>query len=140
MALLRSFSSAPVSRGWARETPDIVSATIIFDAPVARQQLPPWQTDAFYTSHTEWQKDLPANTIPGFASAMPPNHRLVLISGKNFHEEMSAFSQALDEAGLAHAFLSRPHMMHHWNSGWIEHGLSTLLAIGNSVPGYLRGC
>ena len=111
----------------ARSIPDIVSATIIFDAPVAREHLPPWGTDAFYANDTEWQRDLPANTIQSFASAMPTSHQLVLISGEGFHDEMRTLSQALDEAGLAHAFLPRPHMKHHWNSGWIEEGLNTLL-------------
>ena len=111
----------------ARAIPDIVSATIIFDAPVVREQLPPWGTDAFYASDAEWQRDLPANTIQSFVSAMPASHQLVLISGDVFHEEMLTFSQALDEAGLTHTFLPRPHMKHHWNSGWIEEGLNALL-------------
>ena len=127
-AVLVGFSKSGLG-AWniARATPDIVSATIIFDAPVARQQLPPWETDAFYANDTEWRTDLPANTIQSFTSAMPANHQLVLIAGANFHEEMSTLSQALDEAGLAHAFLRRPEMTHHWNSGWIEEGLNTLL-------------
>ena len=52
---------------------------------------------------------------------------LVLISGGSFFDEMCTLSLAMDEAGIAHAFLPRPHLKHHWNSGWIEEGLSEML-------------
>ena len=32
----------------ARTIPDLISGTIIFDAPVAREALPPWGTGSFY--------------------------------------------------------------------------------------------
>ena len=69
----------------ARTLPDCVSATIIFDAPVARDQLPPWGTQAFYTDDAAWQKDLPLRTIQAFDSALPKAHRLILISGQSFN-------------------------------------------------------
>jgi len=107
----------------ARAIPDLVSTTIIFDAPVTREQLPSWDARPFYADNAAWLADLPSRTIRDFHSAMPTTHQLILISGEGFHEEMCTLSLALDEAGLAHAFLPRPHMKHHWNSGWIEEGL-----------------
>jgi pimeloyl-ACP methyl ester carboxylesterase len=110
----------------ARTIPDRVRATIIFDAPVAREQ-PEWDIGAFYAEDAAWQDDLPIRTIREFEAAMPAPHQLILISGEVFHEEMCAFSRELDRAGLAHAFLPRPHLKHQWNSGWIEEGLNSLI-------------
>ncbi len=110
----------------ARTIPDCISATIIFDSPVARRKLHPAGAAAFYPDDTAWQADLPVSMIQEFATAMQRTHQLVLISGERFHEEMSNLSQSLRDAGIAHAFLPRPHMRHHWNSGWIDQGLKEL--------------
>jgi pimeloyl-ACP methyl ester carboxylesterase len=117
----------------ARTIPDRISATIIFDAPVARRQMHPAGAAAFYPDDAAWQADLPLCTIHEFGAAMPTAHRLVLISGEEFHQEMSVLSQSLRDAGLDHAFLAQPDMRHHWNSGWIEKALKELLE--PSVPG-----
>lgn len=115
----------------ARTIPDLVAGTIIFDAPVARHQLPPWGTRPFYVNNSAWQADLPICTIRQFAQVMPGSHHLILIAGANFNEEMSTLSQALLQIGSKHIFLDRPAMKHHWNSGWIEEGLRTLLPAGD---------
>jgi pimeloyl-ACP methyl ester carboxylesterase len=111
----------------ARTIPDLVQATIIFDAPVAREQLPPWETAAFYDSDESWRKDLPIHLVEEFQSAMPPDHSLVLISGEGFHDEMCALSRAASDIELDHVFLSRPHQTHNWQSGWIDEGLAAIL-------------
>ena len=111
----------------ARMIPDLVSGTIIFDAPVARKRLPPWGTAPFYGDDRTWQDDLPICTTQEFAQVMPHSHRLVLIAGAAFHEEMRALSQALLQIGCEHVFLDRWDTKHDWNSGWLEEGLSVLL-------------
>lgn len=115
----------------ARTIPELVSGTIIFDAPAARRQLPPWGTRSFYVDDRTWQADLPICTIHQFAQAMPDSHRLILIAGADFHEDMHTMSKALLQAGSKHALLDRPHMKHRWDSGWIEEGLSILLEYDN---------
>ena len=107
----------------ARRIPERVSGTIIFDAPMARESLPPWGTAPFYADDAAWQKDLPLRTCAQFQEAVHPHHRLVLISGTGFHDEMCTLSGRLIKIGLPHAFLPRPELRHHWNSGWIEEGL-----------------
>lgn len=111
----------------ARTIPDLVAGTIIFDAPVARESLPSWGTVPFYEDDSSWQEDLPLHTIDMFQTVMPDIHQLVLISGPVFHDEMCRLSGELTKIGLRHAFLSRPHLKHHWNSGWIEEGLNELV-------------
>lgn len=107
----------------ARVIPDRVAATVIFDAPMVRLQKPPWGTDPFYADDAAWQMDVPALTIPEFRAAVPAAHRLVLISGANFHDEMVAMAGALTAQGVSPVFLPRPDLRHHWNSGWLEEGL-----------------
>ena len=101
-------------------------ATIIFDAPVAREEVPPWDAAAYYPDRDTWLADLPIRHIAAFKAALPAEHRLVLISGASFHGEMAALSSALTAAGVGHHFLSRPRRKHHWNSGWIEEALPLL--------------
>jgi pimeloyl-ACP methyl ester carboxylesterase len=108
----------------ARRIPELVSGTIIFDSPVARQELPSWGTAPFYADDASWQEDLPLNTIDEFQAVVPETHQLVLISGPGFHDEMCQLSEALSTRACKHAFLARPHLKHHWNSGWIEEGLN----------------
>lgn len=110
----------------ARAIPERVAATIIFDGPVARQVLPPWGAAPFYADDAAWQRDLPLNTLAEFQAAVPAPHRLVLISGRSFHQEMETLSLALGSAAVQHTFLPRPTMEHHWNAGWIEEGLNRL--------------
>lgn len=116
----------------ARQLPELVTATIIFDAPVARDTLPPWGTAPFYKDDADWQVDLPLRTCEQFKVAMRTDHRLVLISGAAFHPEMCTLSETLSGMGLAHMFLSRPDMTHHWNAGWIEEGVNVV--IGKVAP------
>lgn len=106
--------------------PDRVAATVIFDAPVARETIPPWETADFYPTPVSWLADLPVRQVADFKAALPPTHRLILISGANFPDEMAALSHALMAANAKHTFLPRPHLKHHWNSGWIEDGLGVL--------------
>lgn len=110
----------------ARTIPNLVAATLIFDAPVARNELPPWGTGPFYEDDASWQKDLPLRSVQEFAAAMPASHQLVLISGTGFREEMAQLSRALTQLGHKHIYLDRPTMKHHWNSGWIEEGLNEI--------------
>jgi pimeloyl-ACP methyl ester carboxylesterase len=106
--------------------PERVSATILFDVPVARERLPPWGTAPFYADDAEWQRDLPIRDVARFADAVPRSHRLVLISGRSFHDEMSALARVLATTAISHVFLPRPAMVHHWQAGWIEEGLRAL--------------
>jgi pimeloyl-ACP methyl ester carboxylesterase len=112
----------------ARSLPERVAGTLIFDAPTGRQDLPSWGTAPFYADHAAWLEDLPARTIAAFRDAMPPEHRLVLISGAAFHADMQDLAARLTQAGVPHLFLPRPTLRHHWNSGWLEEGLLRLLA------------
>lgn len=111
----------------ARTIPERIEATVIFDAPVAREELPPWGTAPYYPDRERWLADLPIRHIADFKAAFPDGHRLVLISGANFYNEMSALSCALTAADAEHEFLPRPYLKHHWNSGWIEEALNILL-------------
>lgn len=141
IAQIRAFNVSPVILvgfsksglgAWniARAIPDLISGTIIFDAPVARESLPPWGTAPFYRDDESWQQDLPLRTVRSFRSVMPETHRLVLISGAGFHDEMCQLSNELTRVGSRHSFLSRPHLKHHWNSGWIGEGLNELVEQG----------
>ncbi|MCD8481861.1 MAG: glycoside hydrolase family 55 protein [Verrucomicrobia bacterium] len=58
-----------------------VHATVMFDAPVARLKLPPWDTATFYRDDADWQQDLPINTLHSFAASRTSEHKLILISG-----------------------------------------------------------
>ncbi|MFU8781299.1 MAG: hypothetical protein ACNA71_09815 [Kiritimatiellia bacterium] len=111
----------------ARRMPDLVTGTIIFDAPVERDTLPPWGTAPFYKDDAAWQADLPLRTCEQFKSVMPLHHRLVLISGSGFHDEMCKLSDKLSCIGLEHIFLPRPDMKHNWNGGWIEEGVHQVI-------------
>ncbi|OGV51649.1 MAG: hypothetical protein A2X49_13955 [Lentisphaerae bacterium GWF2_52_8] len=67
-------------------------------------------------------------SIEDFRAKVPDKHKLLLVSGKGFHDEMSSFSKALLETGLQHTFLPRPGLKHHWQSGWLEESLKILHA------------
>ena len=103
-----------------------VMATVIFDAPVARLRLPPWKTGDFYQGDADWQADLPILHIDCFKAGLPPSHRLLLMAGAHFHDEMVALSRALDDKAVAHTFCPAPLRPHHWQSGWIDEALSRL--------------
>ncbi|HOF17893.1 MAG TPA: hypothetical protein PK082_03210 [Phycisphaerae bacterium] len=105
-----------------------VAATVVFDAPVARLKLPPWDTEPFYAGDEDWLADLPMANAATVRQTLPQSHRLILISGEGFHDEMEAFSRRLDELGLGHVFLPRPRMKHHWNSGWLAEAIAALRA------------
>jgi pimeloyl-ACP methyl ester carboxylesterase len=111
----------------ARTIPDLTSCTIIFDAPVARNELPPWGTGPFYATDGAWKEDLPIRSVKRFHVAMADTHSLILIAGHNFRDETWTLSQSLSEIGHRHVFLDYPGMKHHWNSGWIEEGLGKIL-------------
>jgi hypothetical protein len=106
-----------------REIPELISGTIIFDAPVAREELPPWGTSPFYKDNFSWLNDLPVRNVDNFQNEVPRNHKLILISGENFHNEMTCLVNKLYDTRISYVFLSRPCMHHHWQSGWIEEGL-----------------
>jgi len=111
-----------------RENPDRVLATLIFDAPMVMETLPDWETEMFYADDTAWQEDLPLRTAGNFDSVMPDTHLLILISGEHFHDQMSEMSRRLTQQGRQHVFFPRPHLKHHWGSGWLEEGLACLQA------------
>lgn len=110
----------------AREIPERVSGTLIFDAPVASDDWRRWG-DEFYQDDVTWQRDLPLRTVLEARGALQPNPRLVLISGEAFHEQMSTLAAALAAVGIRRTFISHPDMAHHWQAGWIEEGLAALL-------------
>ncbi|GMV79381.1 MAG: hypothetical protein AMXMBFR7_05650 [Planctomycetota bacterium] len=110
----------------ARELPHRIAATVIFDAPVARRKLPNWGTAPFYPGDEAWRTDLPMENLETFRTAVSLTHRLILISGANFHTEMVELSEALKRARAAHTFLPRPDLKHHWDSGWINLALREL--------------
>ena len=70
----------------ALEHPDAFQASLVFDSPVCRQTLPPWETEAFYQQST-WAEDLPLHKVEAIA-ALSQRLQLVLISGELFAEEM----------------------------------------------------
>jgi len=109
-----------------RMIPDRVAATVIFDAPVVRKELPPWGTEPYYRDNEAWVADQPACTVDNYAARVPSAHRLVLIGGEIFHGEMRQLSARLWVAGISHMHLHRPQLAHHWRSGWLEEGLAAL--------------
>ncbi len=107
-----------------REMPQRITATIIFDAPVATAQIPlKWGAGPFYDEQT-WTRDLPVHGIGEFRRAVSTEHRLILISGASFHAEMERLSRELTESGLVHTCLQRQDIRHHWEAGWVELGLT----------------
>ena len=108
----------------AQALPERTRATVIFDAPVARELN--WGADEFFTED-EWAAALPIRHIAEYKAAVSPEHRLILISGEGFHDEMVRLSRALHEAGVAHQFLPHPHQKHHWQSGWVDEAVRALL-------------
>ncbi|MBT3275204.1 MAG: hypothetical protein HN368_18765 [Spirochaetales bacterium] len=110
-----------------RMIPDRISATIIFDSPVVGVDRHRYNPVPFYQDDVSWCNDLPANTILELMSSSRENHKLIMISGEAFHEEMNTLSAAMNETGLEHTFLARQDLSHHWNSGWIEEGLQEAL-------------
>jgi len=127
-AVLVGFSKSGLG-AWniTRTIPARISATIIFDAPVAGEKLPPWGTSSFYADDAAWLEDLPIRTVSDFQWKVSAGHKLILISGEAFHQEMCELSRKLRDMKFSHVFLPRPHMKHHWQSGWIEEGIKTLL-------------
>jgi pimeloyl-ACP methyl ester carboxylesterase len=124
--------SGPGAWNIARAIPELVSATVIFDAPMTRRECPTWGAELFYKDDEAWQQDLPINSINDFQNSMPDTHRLIMISGHGgWHPEMVQMSEALSKAGCRHSFIARPDMKHHWNSGWIELGLRELSGPAN---------
>jgi pimeloyl-ACP methyl ester carboxylesterase len=115
----------------AREHPELVGAVIIFDAPVFRDVLPPWETDAFYADDKAWREDLPLRQMAGPARLFPAGLPLILVSGATFHDEMAELSRALCRIGIEHTFHSSPNYPHHWNSGWIEAALHNYMNTTN---------
>ncbi|MFA6110220.1 MAG: hypothetical protein WDA75_15760 [Candidatus Latescibacterota bacterium] len=110
----------------AREIPDRVAGTLIFDAPVASDDWRRWG-DEFYQDDAAWQRDLPLRAVRQERQPWPPAPGLVLVSGEAFHDQMAALAVALTAAGVRHTFIPHPDMPHHWNAGWIEEGLTVLL-------------
>lgn len=98
--ILAGFSKSALG-AWnlTREAPDLFSATILFDAPVARLELPPWDTADFYADDSAWQADQPLLNLNLFLQSVPGTHPLVLISGELFHDEMAALSAIRKAAG-----------------------------------------
>lgn len=103
-----------------------VRGTVLFDGPVARDACPPWNTAAFYASDEQWQSDLPIRTINAFRRRLAPDHRLALIPGALFRDEMAALASALRDTGHAHLWIDEARFTHNWNSGWIEAALTAL--------------
>jgi pimeloyl-ACP methyl ester carboxylesterase len=110
------------------EAPELVAATVIFDAPVACETPPRWDLSPYYAGREEWLADLPIRRVGEYRRAVPLGHRLILISGEKFHDEMAALSQALRGSGVAHTFLPGRRREHHWQSGWIGEALEVLSA------------
>ncbi len=109
----------------AQALPECVKATIIFDAPMALQQLPSqWGAAPFYPSAEAWQRDLPVYGITQFQRDVSADHKLILISGAHFDADMRQLVSALNDAGIDHTFLPHPEIRHHWNAGWVEIGLA----------------
>lgn len=131
MSVLVGFSKSGLG-AWhiVRTVPDLFAATIVFDAPVARELLPPWGTGPFYRDNVSWLADLPTRTIAAYAAAVPDAHHLVLVGGEIFHGEMKQLSALMWESGISHTHLHRPRLAHHWCSGWLEEGLTALLEAG----------
>ncbi len=117
----------------ARAMPELLVGTVIFDAPMVREKLPPWGTAPFYADEGAWQADLPARTIAEFKVAVPAGHRLVLVSGAVFHDEMARMSELLVAAGVEHRFLARPRLRHHWQSGWLDEAVGAIRGWGEGV-------
>ncbi|HAU38829.1 MAG TPA: hypothetical protein DCX07_14075, partial [Phycisphaerales bacterium] len=86
----------------ACELGEHVVATVVFDAPVARTKLPPWGTGPFYAGDDDWLADLPMANAATLKQTLPQSHRLILISGEGFHDEMTTFSRRLNELKLGH--------------------------------------
>jgi pimeloyl-ACP methyl ester carboxylesterase len=130
--LLVGFSKSGLG-AWniAREMPDQVSGTLIFDAPVASDDWRRWGDD-YYQDDVSWQRDLPLRIVRQAREPLPPTPGLVLISGASFHDQMCILAAALTAAGVRHTFIPHPEMRHHWNAGWIEEGLAVLLGLQGS--------
>ena len=68
----------------SRQLGSRITATIIFDAPVTRHDLPPWETADFYANNLEWQQDLPASHLVSSQTPVRDGHQLILVLGENF--------------------------------------------------------
>jgi pimeloyl-ACP methyl ester carboxylesterase len=113
----------------ARELGDALAATVIFDAPMARLQTPPWDAARFYPDDAAWQRDLPALHVPQMTGRFAPGP-LIMVTGCKFHDEMVQVSRRMAQAKIDHCLLPQPQREHHWQSGWLQDALAGLAAMG----------
>ena len=99
---------------------DRLAGVVIFDTPTSMALRAGWGIEPFYPDDEHWQADLPANRIKTYASVFGEDCPLVLITGSAFHEQMSTFSDNLNQAGVTHQYIHRPAMKHNWQTGWLE--------------------
>ena len=102
----------------ALENPKLFQAVLIYDAPLALVQVPPWNTADFY-SQTQWANDLPINKIPGIRGLLG-TVKLRHIGGTAFSPQHDRFDQALGPIPKNYEYFREPFMAHHWDSGWLS--------------------
>ncbi|NKB68888.1 MAG: hypothetical protein GKR89_17620 [Candidatus Latescibacteria bacterium] len=103
--------------GLALDRPELVRSVLVFDAPVDRWDLPPWDTEDFY-DQARWEADLPMAQM-GRVCRVFNQRRLVHVGGASFSEDHRVFAQALSQGGADHVWIEDEERVHHWDSGWL---------------------
>ena len=101
----------------ALDDPTLYKAVVIFDSPLCHNDLPPWNTTAFY-DQASWEEDLPLNRMDHIA-ALAKTVQIIHIGGHAFCKDHQAFDRMLSERQIPALFAPRPDLDHHWDSGWV---------------------
>jgi pimeloyl-ACP methyl ester carboxylesterase len=98
---------------------------VIFDSPLTLAQLPPWETEAFYTQAT-WAADLPLHQLARIATVSQRTD-FIAVTGRLFRQAMLDFHAQLVALG-GHATLLDLDLPHRWDSGWLPPSLACIYA------------
>ncbi len=105
----------------AIENPTLFDSVVIFDAPLSRREVPPWNTASFYNQRT-WEEDLPETRIHEIAR-LSESTSILHIGGRAFNGEHQVFQERCDAAGIKCEYLNRHEYAHSWTSGWVREGV-----------------
>jgi pimeloyl-ACP methyl ester carboxylesterase len=114
----------------ALDHPGLFRSVVVFDAPLANEDIRRFELSSFYADAQELRADVPLLRVRAGATFGATD--LILVRGETFAEEMDLFFAALRDRNLDAVVPDGVRCPHHWNSGWILPALD--LALG-TTPG-----
>ena len=110
--------------------PDMFTAAAAWDAPLMKESPDNYGMGPIFGTQENFDRYRLDRQVREKSRIFSRQSRIALLGYDHFREDMQRAHNLLEQLGIPHEWRDGPHREHHWESGWLQEAIETVVKLG----------